>query len=599
MMTLEKDAVPVTTSPAKAWLRALELTAPLTRDPFRTLPVLIQEAAALHGEAPALLSKQETFSYRTLAARANKYARWALEHRIEKGDVVCLLMANRPEYFAIWLGITSIGAVVSLLNTNLVDASLAHSIRIVTPKLVIASAEFANVLRNAFPSADQPATIWIHGEGDLEFQRIDSEVQRYSGELLSVEERRPPAIHDLALYIYTSGTTGLPKAARVSHMRAMQWSHWFAGMMDVQPIDRMYNCLPMYHSVGGVQVIGAMLVAGGSVVIREKFSASQFWDDVARWDCTLFEYIGELCRYLLHTEPSANEREHRIRMACGNGLSAEIWDAFKDRFRIPQILEFYAATEGSVSLFNMQGKRGAIGHIPPYLKHRFSTLLVATDIETGVPLRNENGLCVPCMANEVGEALGKIVNDSSSLGTRFEGYTSTEDSKKKILRNVLAPGDAWFRTGDLMRKDEKGYYYFVDRMGDTFRRKGENVATSEVSEVICGMPGVQHANVYGVAVAGVEGRVGMAALVADGSLDLAALRKHLASRLPVYARPVFVRILSEASLTGTFKYSKTDLLRDGFDPNRSTDALYFDNGCTFVPVDLDLYARIQDGQVRL
>jgi len=599
MMTAEKDEVPTITSPAKAWLRALELTAQLTRNPLRTLPTVIQEASARFGDAPALLSERERFSYAELATRANKYARWALEQGLQKGDVVCLLMTNRPEYFAIWLGITRVGAVVSLLNTNLVGDSLAHSTRIVAPKHVIASTEFTSTLQEAVQADGLARSIWIHGEGNSQLPRIDREVERLSGEAISVEERQPPAIDDLALYIYTSGTTGLPKAARVSHMRAMQWSHWFAGMMDVQPIDRMYNCLPMYHSVGGVQVIGAMLVAGGSVVIREKFSASQFWDDVVRWDCTLFEYIGELCRYLLHTQPSPSEREHRIRMACGNGLAAEIWDAFKDRFRIPQILEFYAATEGSVSLFNMQGKRGAIGHIPPYLKHRFSALLVATDIETGVPVRNEQGLCVPCEPNEVGEALGRIVNDSASMGTRFDGYTSAEDSEKKLLRNVLAPGDAWFRTGDLMRKDEKGYYYFVDRMGDTFRRKGENVATSEVAEAICAMPEIQHANVYGVTVAGVEGRVGMAALVTACALDFAAFRKHMVDRLPAYARPVFVRMRTEASLTGTFKYSKTDLMREGFNPEACSDALYFDNGEAFIPLDATLYKRIQAGDFRL
>jgi len=599
MMTIEKDAVSTKTSPAKAWLRALELTAPLVQNPFRTLPTVIQEVALRLGDTRALLSERESFTYGELAARANKYARWALDQGLKKGDVVCLLMTNRPEYFAIWLGITSVGVVVSLLNTNLVGASLAHSMRIVSPRHVIASAEYAATLTEALTLVGQSAAVWIHGESGSKFPRIDKAVDRYSGVPLDVDDRRQPAIDDLALYIYTSGTTGLPKAARVSHMRAMQWSHWFAGMMDVQPIDRMYNCLPMYHSVGGVQVIGAMLAVGGSVVIREKFSASQFWDDVVRWDCTLFEYIGELCRYLLHTEPSANEREHRIRMACGNGLAAEIWDAFKDRFSIPQILEFYAATEGSVSLFNMQGKRGAIGHIPAYLAHRFSPLLVETDTETGAPMRNAQGFCVASGPNEVGEALGKIVHDSSSLGTRFEGYTSTEESEKKILRNVLTPGDAWFRTGDLMRRDDKGYYYFVDRIGDTFRRKGENVATSEVAEVICEMPGVKHANVYGVTVAGVEGRVGMAALVTQGAVDLAGLRNHMAARLPAYARPVFVRMRGEARLTGTFKYSKTELVREGYDPEACGDALYFDNGDAFIPLDSDLNRRIQAGEFRL
>ncbi len=600
MMTIEKpDTIPASVSPSKAWLRALELTTPIPRNRDRILPTVIQEAAARMGDAPALLSDREGFTYSELAKRANQYARWAIDQGLAKGDVVCLLMTNRPEYYAVWLGITSVGGVVSLLNTNLVGASLAHCIRIVSPKHIIAASEFVDTLTEALPQLGMSPAVWTHGCEDASFPRIDLDIQRHSGDPLSDSEHRAISIEDLALYIYTSGTTGLPKAAIVSHARAMQWSHWFAGMMDVQPIDRMYNCLPMYHSVGGVQVIGAMLVSGGCVVIRERFSASQFWDDVARWDCTMFQYIGELCRYLLHTAPSASEHQHRIRLACGNGLAAEIWDAFKDRFRIPQILEFYAATEGSVSLFNIQGKRGAIGHIPGYLTHRFSPLLVLTDIETGEAARNEQGFCIRSAPNQAGEALGKVVVDPANLGSRFEGYTSGEASEKKILRNVLESGDVWFRTGDLLRKDEKGYYYFVDRIGDTFRRKGENVATSEVAEVISGFPGVQHANVYGVAVPGVEGRVGMATLVTDRELDLAALRNHLATCLPAYARPVFLRIRGEADLTGTFKYSKTEFVRQGYDPDACADALYFDSAEEFVPLDKDLYQRIQAREFRL
>jgi fatty-acyl-CoA synthase len=601
MMTIEKNELtPAVISPAKAWLRALEMTAPITRNLHRTLPTVIEEVAARVGNAPALLSDRESFTYGALAQRANQYARWALEQGLAKGDVVGLLMTSRPEYFAVWLGITRVGAVVSLLNTNLAGSSLAHCIRIVSPRQIIVSAEFVDTLTKVLPQLDPSPAIWTHGLADTPFARLDREIDRYSGEPLGSSERRPPAIDDLALYIYTSGTTGLPKAANVSHVRVMQWSHWFAGMMDVQPIDRMYNCLPMYHSVGGVQAVGAMLAAGGSLVVRDKFSARQFWNDVVRWDCTLFQYIGELCRYLLHAGISANEARHRIRLACGNGLAAEIWDAFKDRFRIPQILEFYAATEGNVALFNIRGKRGAIGHIPPYLTHRFSPLLVVTDIETSEPARNEQGFCIPCAPNQVGEALGKVVDDISNSGSSFEGYTSTEASEKKILCNVIEPGDSWFRTGDLMRRDEKGYYYFADRIGDTFRRKGENVATSQVAEIIGGFPGVQHANVYGVAVPGVEGRVAMATVATDRELDMEAFRKHLADRLPAYASPAFLRIRKHADLTGTFKYSKTELVREGYDPEAcGGDLLYFDNAHEFIVLDSDLYERIQAGEFRL
>jgi fatty-acyl-CoA synthase len=588
-------------SSSMPWLRALELTAPIASHRHRIFPVVIEEIAGRQGSRPALLSDRESLTYGELTDRANQYARWALEHGLAKGDVVCLLMTNRPEYLAIWLGITSTGVVVSLINTNLVGASLAHCIRVVSPKHIIASTDCIDRLTAALPYLESSPMIWIHGAGAAALPRIDLELGRYSVESLTRQERRETVIDDLALYIYTSGTTGLPKAARVSHARVMQWSHWFAGMMQVTTDDRLYNCLPMYHSVGGVQAPGAVLAASGTVVIRERFSASEFWYDIARWDCTLFQYIGELCRYLLHTAPSELEIAHRIRLACGNGMAPEVWDAFKDRFRIPQILEFYAATEGNISLFNVQGKCGAIGHIPGYLAHRFSPALVQLDVERGEPARDERGFCIKCGPNEIGEALGRVIDDPTSVGRRFDGYKSDEDSSKKVLRDVFETGDTWIRSGDLMRRDEEGFFYFVDRVGNTFRRKGENVATSEVSAAICEFPGIRHANVYGVTVPGTEGRVGMAVVVAEAELNLAAFHHHLRIRLPHYARPLFLRMRTAADLTGTFKYSTTELARQGYDPVEVADPLYFDlsEANEYVPLDENLYDRIQAGEVRL
>ena len=596
-----EDGIQSNRSASKTWLRALELTASIADNRDRTLPVVIEEAAARFGEAPALLSDGQQLTYRALAKRVNQYSRWTLWQGLAKGDVVCLLMANQPEYMAMWLGITGVGVVVALLNTNLGGPSLAHSIGVVSPKCIITSTRFLDTLCAALTHLEASPGVRIYGEEADSSSCTNLDVTSFSTEPLSLEERRGTNIDDQALYIYTSGTTGLPKAANVSHARVMQWSHWFAGMMEVLPSDRMYNCLPMYHSVGGVQAPGAVLVAGGAIVIREKFSASHFWSDIGRWDCTLFQYIGELCRYLLLTTPSPNETKHRIKLACGNGLASDVWDAFQDRFCIPRILEFYAATEGGVSLFNVQGKRGAIGHIPAYLAHRFSPALVVFDVETGEPARDEQGFCIRCRPNQPGEAISKVVSDSSNVGSRYEGYTTKEDSEKRMLRDVFELRDAWVRTGDLMRKDEHGYFYFVDRIGDTFRRKGENVATTEVSEAICTFPGVKHANVYGVAVPGTEGRVGMAALVAENELDLNGFRKHLASRLPPYARPLFLRIRDAVDLTGTFKYSKADLVRQGYDPVATQDTLYFDHpeSQAFVRLEKALYDRIQSGQIRL
>jgi fatty-acyl-CoA synthase len=595
---------PMIASPAKAWLRALELTAPIARNRERLLSTVIEELAAQLGETPALLSDRECLTYRQLSRRINQYARWALDQRLSKGEVVGLLMANQPEYIVIWLGITSVGGVVSLLNTNLVGPSLAHCIDAVSPKHLIVAAEFTEQLALTRPHLSGEPAIWIHGDKQGNRHelgpRIDSDIEQKSGETLSRNERRLPNIEDRALYIYTSGTTGLPKAANVSHARIMQWGHWFAGMMGTQPTDRLYNCLPMYHSVGGVLAPGAILVAGGALVIREKFSASNFWNDVIRWDCTMFQYIGELCRYLLHAGPSTDDNRHRIRMACGNGLAPEVWDRFKERFGIPQMFEFYAATEGGVSLFNIEGKRGAIGHVPSYLAHRFSPALVVLDVEKGEPARNTQGFCIRCSPNQPGEAIGKMVDDPSYIGSRFEGYTNSEASERRILRDVFEPGDVWVRTGDLMRRDGQGYFYFVDRIGDTFRWKGENVATCEVSEAIYAFPGVKHANVYGVTVPATEGRAGMATLVTDDEIDLAQLRHHLIARLPAYARPLFLRIRKNIDLTGTFKYSKTELVRQGYDPDTSDDVVYFDNleWGAFIRLDKDLYERIQQGCMR-
>ena len=588
-------------SAAKAWVRALELTASIARHPDRLLPTVIEERAAQLGAVPALLSERECLTYGALVDRSNRYARWALGQGLAKGEVVCLMMRNRPEYMAIWLGIVKIGGVVALVNTNLTGLSLAHCIDTVAPKHVIVAAELADAFTRALPDLAAAPTTWVHGATDSSFRRIDRDIERLPGDMLSVSERRPVTIEDRALLIYTSGTTGLPKAANVSHARLMQWSGWFAGMMDARRTDRIYDCLPMYHSVGGVLAPGAMLAAGGSVVIRETFSASRFWSEVVRWDCTLFQYIGELCRYLLHAAPSPDENAHQIRIACGNGLRPDVWDRFQSRFQIPRIVEFYAATEGGLSLFNVEGKCGSIGRVPPYLAHRFAPALIQFDAEKAEPVRNGHGFCIRCAPNEIGEAIGQILDDPSRVGSRFEGYTSPEASQKRILRDVFQPGDIWARTGDLMRQDEKGFFYFVDRIGDTFRWKGENVATSEVSEAICAFPGVRQANVYGVAIPGADGRAGMATLVTEPEVDLPALRAHLIGRLPHYARPLFLRIRNQMEITGTFKYTKTELVRQAYDPAATADVLYFNHPerQAFVRLDKALYGRIQSGEIRL
>ena len=385
-------------SSAKAWVRALELTAPIASHPQRILPTVIEELAAQFGEAPALLSDRECLTYRALAERSNRYARWALDRASPRATrSACSCQTGRNTWPS-GLASRKVGGVVALLNTNLTGPSLAHCINIVAPKHLIVAAELIDRLTTALPDLTARRRSGSTAPATTHCRALIAKSSGTRSEKLSDDGAPALTIEDPALYIYTSGTTGLPKAASVSHGRLMQWSHWFAGMMDTRPADRMYNCLPMYHSVGGVLAPGAVLVGGGSVVMREKFSASEFWSDVVRWDCTLFQYIGELCRYLLHTESIPHETEHRIRMACGNGLRADIWSDFKNRFRIPRILEFYAATEGNVSLFNIDGKPGSIGRIPPYLAHRFPVDLGAVRHRKGRADSQRSGILHPLRA---------------------------------------------------------------------------------------------------------------------------------------------------------------------------------------------------------
>jgi fatty-acyl-CoA synthase len=589
------------TSATHAWVRALELTAPIAANPQVTLPVLVDRLAEKFGAAPALLGDTETLTYRELAERSNRYARWALEQGIRAGDVVCLIMANCPDYLAVWLGVTRTGAIVALINTNLVGDSLAHVINVVAPRHVVLGAELCGAVAAIASKLAPHVRCWVHGADDGSWPRIDTALEAYGGEPLEGAECPLPMTRDRALYIYTSGTTGLPKAANVSHYRLMQWSHWFAGLANTTPTDRIYNCLPMYHSVGGIVAIGAALVTGGSVAIRPRFSARDFWEEIVRFDCTLFQYIGELCRYLLNSPHHPREREHRLRLCCGNGLRPDVWEPFKQRFAIPQILEFYAATEASFSLYNCEGKPGSIGRIPSFLAHRIRVALVKLDPDSGEPVRDGSGFCIRCAAEEPGEAISEIGDRTSGAGGRFEGYTDERASQKKVLTHVFAADDAWYRSGDLMRRDRAGFFYFVDRVGATFRWKGENVSATEVAETICGCPGVNHAVVFGVAIPNTDGRAGMAAIEATEAFDLGRLRQHLSERLPEYAHPVFVRILREIDTTGTFRPKTQDYAKTGYDPAATDDALYLNDRArqAFVRLDTTLFERIEAGDLRL
>ena len=569
--------------PSRLWLKAMELSARIDAQPARLLADVIADWAERQPQAPALLSNDESLTYAALSARVNQYARWALAQSIKPGDRVALAASARPEYIAAWTGITMVGGVVALVNTELTGESLAHALRVADAAHVITTASLFGTLPTG------KTRIWI-----LE----DDFTGAFSSARLMPGERPIVSVRNKALLIYTSGTTGLPKAAHVSHARVMGWGHWFAGLMNASPEDRLYNCLPVHHSVGGVAAIASMLVGGGSVVLAGKFSARRFWVDIVKWDCTIFQYIGELCRYLLKAPYTDESRRHRLRLACGNGLRGDVWEDFRQRFAIPHILEFYAATEGNFSLFNVEGKLGSIGRIPSFLSHRFPAAIVKFDSDAGAPVRGADGLCIVAARGEAGEALGRI---SGSGGGRFEGYTSESETERKILRDVLEPGDRWFRTGDLMRMDDKGFYYFVDRIGDTFRWKGENVATAEVASVIAAVPGVADVNVYGVAVPGADGRAGMAAIVCEEGFDPNLVYAKVVEALPAYARPLFLRLLSGMDLTETFKQKKTDLVKDGFNPSTRNDPILITDvvAKTYIPLTPEHLAAINSGLLQI
>ena len=501
---------------------------------------------------------------------------------IRKGATVALMMRNRPEYAAIWLGLTRMGAVVALVGPDLQGAALAHALRVAGASLAIAAPDGAAAMR----AAGFEGAIWTLGAGE---RRLDEAVDLCTGGVLVDGEASPVSLDDRALRIFTSGTTGFPKAAEVSHRKLIAWTHWFSGLAGLGEEDRLYNCLPMHHSVGGVVAVGAPLVGGGAAAIAPKFSASRFWDDVARWDCTAFQYIGELCRYLIAAPTPVREKRAKLRLALGNGLAAPVWAAFAERFPDIRVLEFYASTEGNVWLYNVEGRVGALGRLPPFLAAKAPIALARFDEATQTPLRGADGFCEPC---DEGEALGRIAGDAA---TRFEGYSDEAETEKKVLHDVFAPGDAWMRTGDLMRRDAEGFYYFVDRIGDTFRWKGENVATAEVAAALSGCPGVTDALVYGVRVPGHEGRAGMAALA--GSFDWRELERRLEA-LPRWARPMFLRLTTEIARTETFKPKRALYVAQGFDPDQGEDRLFVlgDNG--YRPLTRDAFAAVVKGEWR-
>jgi fatty-acyl-CoA synthase len=583
------------------WMLPLALRGPRSRF---TAADLIERRARARGGAVFVCFEGRERSYRDFNRAANRIAHWALRRGLGRGHVVALLMENRPEYLETWAGLAKAGATTALVNIQLRGNALAHAIAAAGASHVILGAECVEAWETLGAGRPAGAALFVVSDPDRPApQRLPAGAQRLEDQTRQESAEDPPRSVRAALrgadplfYIYTSGTTGLPKAARFSHARWMGGGI-YALLAGFGRRDRFYCPLPLYHTVGCVMAVNAVLSAGGSLALARRFSASCFWDDVVEMQATAFQYVGELPRYLLDQPEREAERRHRVRFCVGNGLRPEIWRRFQQRFRIPHIVEFYGATESNVSMVNLADRVGSVGRPAPGMRAE----LLRYDVQRDEHLRDAQGRLVRCGPGEVGELIGRISEGRTAAG-RFEGYTSREDSERKILRDVFRRGDAWFRSGDLMRRDADGFYYFVDRIGDTFRWKGENVSTQEVADVVGALPGVELCAVYGVRLPGAEGRAGMAALRlhAGTTLDGKALYAHLEQRLPPYARPALVRLLAEPELTATFKIRKVALQREGYDSSSIADPLYYrdDAQRSYLPLSPEIADRIREGGIR-
>ncbi|CAJ1053200.1 long-chain fatty acid transport protein 1-like [Xyrichtys novacula] len=572
-----------------------------------TIPALFAQMVSKHPDKPALIYEAtgEVWTFRELQEQCHAVAHWALAQGWAEGEVVALFMESQPLVVALWLGLAMVGVEAAFINHNLRQQSLLHCVRVSGARAMVFGTNMREVVSEVRDGLQPDLLLFISGQEVNEEKLCSLQIQSLDT-LLDHSSKHPPSrllkkgFNDRLFYIYTSGTTGMPKAAIVVHSRYYRIASFGFHSFGLQNDDIMYNCLPLYHSAGTIMGVGQCLLFGLTVVIRRKFSASRFWEDCVKHNCTVTLYIGEVCRYLLAQPVRLSEAQHRVRVAVGNGLRPSVWEEFVQRFRIQRVGEFYGATECNCSLINIDGKVGACGFNSRILPSFYPIRLVRVQQESGELLRDSQGLCVPCQPGEPGMLVGRI-NDTDPL-RRFDGYVDQESTSKKIARNVFKMGDSAYVSGDTLVMDEYGYIYFKDRSGDTFRWRGENVSTTEVEGVLSGLLGHADVAVYGVTIPDVEGKAGMAAVAhTEGQFDHDAFLMAVQKALPSYARPVFLRLMPSVDTTGTFKIQKTRLQREGYKPQDSSEKVYFLNsraGCYEAVTD-DLFNDIVEGRVSL
>ena len=581
-------------------LVAAATTKPPAPDEINSFSLLVEQNAVTITDEIALICEGESETWGGLNIRANRVANYLKSEGIGPGDCVSLFMQNRIEFVVQVVAVCKLGAVTGLINTNLTRRQLTHCISLTESKKIIFGEELTeplNEVRGNLTLEDGRDYLFVRDTGG-------EPVPNWAIELDSRDEAHPHTdpmetrqvrIASTALYIFTSGTTGLPKAARVSHRRMLPAAGMSARyLLRIDQKDRMYNCLPLYHGTGLMIGLTAAFTVGASTVIRRKLSISAFWDDVRKHDCTCFVYIGEFLRYLMSHPETDRDRENPIRAIVGNGLRPDIWMEFKRRFAIERIGEFYGASEGNGGFANVFNKDRTVGLATAPVK------IVAYDVAGDEIIRNDQDLCIEQPDGEPGLLLIEITGDSP-----FEGYTSEEASNNKILKDVLKTGDAYFNTGDLMKVVDVGFafgrkhYQFIDRVGDTYRWKSENVSTNEVGEIINQHEDIIFTNVYGVEIPGADGRAGMAAIVLREGLDfstvnLEGISRHIASNLPGYARPIFLRLLEDLPTTSTHKLQKNDLRDQAFHLDKMTDHLFVmrPGDSVYSRLDSDYYDQI-------
>jgi len=556
-----------------------------------------QNSTNKFGERPFVYFEDETWTYSQANKAANSFARYLSQNGVKHGDRVVLFMENRPYYTISLLALNKLGAIGVLINTSLTGDPLIHCINSSNSTKCIVGAERANPLQEVLDQInikEKDNFLWVEDTDEyvLPEWAIDVKNTIDFTDDDNLEETNLVKAKDVACYIFTSGTTGVPKAAVLPNAKliAAATNITQAGYR-INHEDCMYNCLPLYHSTGLMLGLCGAIHVGAASYIKRKFSASSFWKDAHKYNTTAFVYIGELCRYLDNQDPSEAELNNPITSMVGNGLRPDVWDSFKERFDVDRIIEIYGASEGNALFMNLFNKSKTIGMTSA------DVALLEYDVAEDKILKTEDGFSKKTSNHEPGLLVIEIGPNAV-----FNGYTDKAASEKKILRNVFKEGDAWFNTGDLIKTVDVGFafgkehYQFVDRVGDTFRWRSENVSTNEVGEILNGYADVNMSNVYGVEVPGCEGRAGMAAFSLEDAKDFnwTAFSKYVENNLPKYARPVFIRIIQEMDTTGTFKLKKNELREESFNLDKFNDVVYClkPSSSTYEALDQDWLQKI-------